>query len=268
MRGCVGKPRTAVGTLTAKRILLPSIPDLPRRATSIDVLLFVGHVAVEFRSDRGTLDGGYTLRHAKTKLLAGAGGGSYSPLLHGLPFAWEGGGGAFQCLSTRVVLQGQKGLYKYKLFSFAGRCAICPRLGLQQPLFHLCDTSLLRSITMASTISVVTAGALGLVSLYLVRWLVAKPSLPLPPGPPALPLIGNAHQLPKTLAWKQFAAWGKQYGPIYHLSVPIGLHVMVLTTDKAAHELLAKRGASFSDRPKMFVSDYVTFYQIRQMLGR
>ncbi|CAI6043611.1 unnamed protein product [Clonostachys chloroleuca] len=119
---------------------------------------------------------------------------------------------------------------------------------------------------MASTISVVTAGALGLVSLYLVRWLVAKPSLPLPPGPPALPLIGNAHQLPKTLAWKQFAAWGKQYGPIYHLSVPVGLHVMVLTTDKAAHELLAKRGASFSDRPKMFVAQELALKHMNVLL--
>ena len=34
--------------------------------------------------------------------------------------------------------------------------------------------------------------------------------LPLPPGPPGLPLLGN--RFPKTDAWLQGAQWGKTYG--------------------------------------------------------
>ena len=43
----------------------------------------------------------------------------------------------------------------------------------------------------------------------LVRW----PSRSrLPPGPSGYPIIGNLLDLSSTHVWKQFGAWGKQYG--------------------------------------------------------
>jgi len=43
----------------------------------------------------------------------------------------------------------------------------------------------------------------------LVRW----PSRSrLPPGPKGYPIVGNLFDLPSTQVWKQFGAWGKQYG--------------------------------------------------------
>ncbi|CAG9942497.1 unnamed protein product [Clonostachys rosea f. rosea IK726] len=118
---------------------------------------------------------------------------------------------------------------------------------------------------MALTASIVAAAALGLITVYFVRRLVTTPSLPLPPGPPALPVIGNVHQVPKTFAWRQFAEWRKQYGSIYHLNV-FGQHVIVLTTSQAAHDLLAKRGATFSDRPKMFVAQELALKNMNVLL--
>ncbi|KAJ7170775.1 hypothetical protein C8R43DRAFT_981016 [Mycena crocata] len=32
------------------------------------------------------------------------------------------------------------------------------------------------------------------------------------PGPPGLPVLGNALQVPTTKPWYQFAEWRKQYG--------------------------------------------------------
>ena len=33
-----------------------------------------------------------------------------------------------------------------------------------------------------------------------------------PPGPPALPVLGNVHQLPRAYQERTFAAWAKTYG--------------------------------------------------------
>ena len=43
----------------------------------------------------------------------------------------------------------------------------------------------------------------------LARW----PSRPrLPPGPRGYPIVGNLLDLSSTQIWKQFGAWGNQYG--------------------------------------------------------
>ena len=33
-----------------------------------------------------------------------------------------------------------------------------------------------------------------------------------PPGPPALPVLGNVHQLPRSYQERTFAGWAKTYG--------------------------------------------------------
>lgn len=43
-------------------------------------------------------------------------------------------------------------------------------------------------------------------------------SLPFPPGPKPLPIIGNVLDLPKSHEWLQVAEWGKIYGTTLTLS--------------------------------------------------
>lgn len=87
----------------------------------------------------------------------------------------------------------------------------------------------------------------------LVLSLLKQPSLPLPPGPKPAPLIGNIHQLPKSLQWLELYHWSKKYGPVMHLSMG-GQPLVILSTYKAAHDLLNRRSARYSDRPRMVMA--------------
>ncbi|KAL2753849.1 hypothetical protein ACRALDRAFT_1081130 [Sodiomyces alcalophilus JCM 7366] len=80
-----------------------------------------------------------------------------------------------------------------------------------------------------------------------------RSSTPLPPGPKPLPLIGNIHQLPKSLQWLHLYYMSKQYGPVMHLSMA-GKPLIVLSNHQSAHDLLNKRGARYSDRPRMIMA--------------
>lgn len=72
---------------------------------------------------------------------------------------------------------------------------------------------------------------------------------PLPPGPPALPIIGNLHQMSLNAPWKQHMEWTKQYGPIFRLKAGKDT-IIVLGTMQAARDLLDKKSKIYSSRPR------------------
>ncbi|VDC05155.1 unnamed protein product [Peniophora sp. CBMAI 1063] len=104
---------------------------------------------------------------------------------------------------------------------------------------------------MAYTLTL-TDLALASAGVWLVYRFLKKPALPYPPGPPGLPVIGNALDIPKTAMqqYKQFTEWDGKYGSIIHLSA-LGLHIVVLNDQQVARDLLDKRSAIYSDRPTM-----------------
>lgn len=78
----------------------------------------------------------------------------------------------------------------------------------------------------------------------------------IPPGPRRLPLIGNLHQAPKPgqLPWHVYASWATKYGPIS--SVQLGGNTFILlANEETAHDLLNKRGALYSDRPRLVMAN-------------
>ncbi|KAF2179307.1 cytochrome P450 [Zopfia rhizophila CBS 207.26] len=66
---------------------------------------------------------------------------------------------------------------------------------------------------------------------------VGKRDPRMPKGPPTLPIIGNAHQIPATGLYKQFREWAKQYGPVFSLTVGPS-NIIVLCNRRAIHKLL------------------------------
>lgn len=120
--------------------------------------------------------------------------------------------------------------------------------------------------------------ALSLLATYLLfttiyEKLIRKQPFPypLPPSPPADPLIGHLWKIPTVHAEHTFVEWAKKYGRYLFMLIDrsllnmdigevtylnfFGRHVVVLNSKEAAYELLDKRGALHSDRPDMVVWD-------------
>ncbi|KAF7588995.1 hypothetical protein BBP40_004926 [Aspergillus hancockii] len=80
--------------------------------------------------------------------------------------------------------------------------------------------------------------------------------LPLPPGPQALPIIGNLHQIPKEYLWRTIKEWHDLYGPI--ICVKFGSQkIIFLGSYEVVEDLLEKRGSIYNSRPK-FLADRVS----------
>ncbi|KAL2208559.1 putative cytochrome P450 oxidoreductase [Sarocladium strictum] len=88
------------------------------------------------------------------------------------------------------------------------------------------------------------------VSVLCYRKLQKPNGLPLPPGPPAEPLLGHLRVIPVDHPEYDYTRWGKQYdSDILHFNV-LGRSIVVLNSVQAARQLLDKRGANYADRPR------------------
>ncbi|KAJ7807024.1 cytochrome P450 [Mycena olivaceomarginata] len=79
----------------------------------------------------------------------------------------------------------------------------------------------------------------------------------LPPGPPTVPILGNAHIFPTEFAHYKFTEWARKYGGLF--SLKIGNDTVVVLTDAAAvKELMDKRSSTTADRPPSYVVELIT----------
>ncbi|KAK6371465.1 hypothetical protein LTS17_008715 [Exophiala oligosperma] len=68
------------------------------------------------------------------------------------------------------------------------------------------------------------------------------------PGPKGYPLIGSILDFPKAFSYHKFTEWAAVYGPIYQVNILGATHV-VISDVNIANDMLALRGAHYSDRP-------------------
>lgn len=75
-----------------------------------------------------------------------------------------------------------------------------------------------------------------------------------PPGPQALPFIGNLHQLPGKDMHLAYQKWAKEYGPIF--SLKLGQQTLiVLASGEMIKKVVDKRSANYSDRQKPYIGE-------------
>ncbi|XP_072524662.1 cytochrome P450 2G1-like isoform X2 [Salminus brasiliensis] len=86
--------------------------------------------------------------------------------------------------------------------------------------------------------------------LVVVRWKSNRRRLPLPPGPLALPVLGNLFMLNKHAPFKSFLEWSKKYGPV--MTVYLGpQRVVVLVGYDAVKEALVDQADDFVGRAQI-----------------
>ncbi|KAJ7777025.1 cytochrome P450, partial [Mycena metata] len=84
---------------------------------------------------------------------------------------------------------------------------------------------------------------------FALRWKRNGSRLPLPPGPPQLPLLGNLFDIPSDRQWEKYLKWSQEFNSdIIHLNAA-GTSIIVLCSMAAVKELFDKRSSLYSDRP-------------------
>uniref|UniRef100_A0A0W0G888 Cytochrome p450 n=1 Tax=Moniliophthora roreri TaxID=221103 RepID=A0A0W0G888_MONRR len=76
----------------------------------------------------------------------------------------------------------------------------------------------------------------------------------LPPGPQGYPVVGNVFQLDANRPWHTLLEWKETYGDIVYFRL-FNQDVIVLNSAKTAGDLLDRRAANYSQRPRMPVAE-------------
>jgi hypothetical protein len=104
-------------------------------------------------------------------------------------------------------------------------------------------------MTLLSAVSPYVVGTIAAALVYaILKRQAARGSLPHPPGPKPLPIVGNLFDIPQSKAWLTYRDWHDQYGDIVYIDTPQQKFV-ILGSASVVNDLLERRSSVYSDRP-------------------
>ncbi|KAJ3483939.1 hypothetical protein NLI96_g5970 [Meripilus lineatus] len=86
----------------------------------------------------------------------------------------------------------------------------------------------------------------------------SRRTLPLPPGPSPLPVVGNSFDMPTTNPAKTFDEWSHKYGDLIYLHLP-SQPTLIVNSLKSSVDLLERRSAIYSSRPPSVMNELMTW---------
>ncbi|KAF8897192.1 cytochrome P450 [Infundibulicybe gibba] len=90
---------------------------------------------------------------------------------------------------------------------------------------------------------------LATLGLFIIRRFIrSRSTVPLPPGPKGLPLVGNILDMPSEKEWLTFAKWGDTWGDLCSVTI-LGQPLIIINSAQVASEMLDKKSSIYSDRP-------------------
>ncbi|KAJ6105229.1 hypothetical protein N7523_010039 [Penicillium sp. IBT 18751x] len=98
---------------------------------------------------------------------------------------------------------------------------------------------------------------LAIIGLLYAFLTIGRRERNLPPGPSTLPIVGNAHLIPRKGAHFTFIEMAKKYGGMFSLKVGSST-IIVLNDRRIIKEVLDKNSATSSNRPQSFVARTIT----------
>ncbi|CAK7221587.1 hypothetical protein SBRCBS47491_004577 [Sporothrix bragantina] len=122
--------------------------------------------------------------------------------------------------------------------------------------------SLVSGVTALPLSAAVVLFSMALVGLIVHRHLSferRRAGVPLPPGPPAEPVLGHLRVIPASNPEYAYMQWSNEYKSDVLGFRILGQPVVVLNSAKAAVDLLDKRGANYADRPRFVLFEAMGF---------
>ncbi|XP_067943083.1 cytochrome P450 1A1-like [Watersipora subatra] len=99
-----------------------------------------------------------------------------------------------------------------------------------------------------SATQVLLATSILLLTYFIVRWM--KDPIRKIPGPPGLPILGNALSLYMPNLHNQFYDMAREYGAVMKVTI-FGVPIVVINSKEACVEALIKTGTDFQGRPPL-----------------
>jgi hypothetical protein len=104
----------------------------------------------------------------------------------------------------------------------------------------------------------------GLATWWLTSYVTARrrsKGLPLPPGPPAEPILGHLRVIPSENPGLYYQKLSKELNSDVLSFNVLGQRVVVLNSVEAAVDLMDKRGANYCDRPRFVLFEQMGWQQ-------